>query len=70
MSLVDFCIHSKSHISKIRHTLFEFYDDINIFSEDGGGLRLIDGLFTVLRPAQEFFTYMKTSPLPMKGCKI
>jgi hypothetical protein len=29
-------------------------------------------LFTVLRPAQEFFTYMETSPLPMKakGCKI
>ena len=31
---------------------------------------LIDWLFTVLRPAQEFFTYMETSPLPVKGCKI
>jgi hypothetical protein len=30
----------------------------------------IDWLFTVLRPAQEFFTYMETSPLPVKGCKI
>ena len=24
----------------------------------------------VLRPTQEFFTYMETSPLPVKGCKI
>jgi hypothetical protein len=31
---------------------------------------LIDWLFTVLRPAQEYFTYMETSPLPVKGCKI
>jgi hypothetical protein len=31
---------------------------------------LIDYLFTVLRPAQEYFTYMETSPLPVKGCKI
>jgi hypothetical protein len=29
-----------------------------------------DWLFTVLRPAQEFFTYMETSPLPVKGYKI
>jgi hypothetical protein len=27
-------------------------------------------LFTVLRPIQEFFTRMETSPLPVKGCKI
>jgi hypothetical protein len=27
-------------------------------------------LFTVLRPAQEFFAYMETSPLSVKGCKI
>jgi hypothetical protein len=26
-------------------------------------------IFTVLRPAQEFLTYMETSPLPVKGCK-
>jgi hypothetical protein len=32
--------------------------------------RLIDWLFSVLRPAQEYFTYMETSPLPVKGCKI
>jgi hypothetical protein len=25
--------------------------------------------FTVLRPTQEFFTYMETSPLPVRGCK-
>jgi hypothetical protein len=31
---------------------------------------LIDWLFTVIRPAQEFFTYMETSLLPVKGCKI
>jgi hypothetical protein len=31
---------------------------------------LIDWLFTVLRPAQEYFTYMETSPLPVKGYKI
>jgi hypothetical protein len=30
---------------------------------------LIDWLFTVLGTAQEFFTYMETSPLPVKGCK-
>jgi hypothetical protein len=28
-----------------------------------------DRLYIVLRPAQEFFTYMETSPLPVKGCK-
>jgi hypothetical protein len=27
-------------------------------------------LFPVLRLAQEFFTYMETSLLPVKGCKI
>jgi hypothetical protein len=32
--------------------------------------RLIDWLFTVLRPAQEYFTYMETSTLPVKGSKI
>jgi hypothetical protein len=32
--------------------------------------RLIDWLFTGLRPAQEYFTYMEMSPLPVKGCKI
>jgi hypothetical protein len=31
---------------------------------------MIDWLFTVSRPAQEFFTNMETSPLPVKGCKI
>jgi hypothetical protein len=30
---------------------------------------LIDWLF-VLRPNQEYFTDMETSPLPVKGCKI
>jgi hypothetical protein len=33
-------------------------------------LILIDWLFTVLRPTQEIFTCMKTSPLPVKRCKI
>jgi hypothetical protein len=27
-------------------------------------------LFTVLRPVQELFTYMDTSPLPVKGRTI
>jgi hypothetical protein len=30
----------------------------------------IDWLFIVLHPTQEYFTYMETSPLPVKGCKI
>jgi hypothetical protein len=29
-----------------------------------------DWLFTVLRHALEFFTYVETSTLPVKGCKI
>jgi hypothetical protein len=29
-----------------------------------------DWLFSVLRPAQEYFTYMETLPLSVKGCKI
>jgi hypothetical protein len=29
----------------------------------------IDWLFIVLHPAQEYFTYMETSPLPVKGWK-
>jgi hypothetical protein len=31
--------------------------------------RLIDCLFTVLRAALEYFTYMETSPLPVKDYK-
>jgi hypothetical protein len=31
---------------------------------------LKDYLIIVLRPAHEFLTYMETSPLPVKGCKI
>jgi hypothetical protein len=33
-------------------------------------LGINDWLFIVLRPAQEYFTHMETSPLPVKGCKI
>jgi hypothetical protein len=29
-----------------------------------------DWLFAVKRPAQEYFTYLETSPLQVKGCKI
>jgi hypothetical protein len=32
--------------------------------------RLIDWFFTVLRPAQQFFTNIETSPLPEEGYKI
>jgi hypothetical protein len=31
---------------------------------------LVGWLFIVLRPAQEYFTYMETSPLPVKDCKF
>jgi hypothetical protein len=31
---------------------------------------MIDWLFSVLRPAQEYFTYMETSPLQVKVCKL
>jgi hypothetical protein len=31
---------------------------------------MIDCVFTVLHPAQEYFIYMETSPMPVKGCKI
>jgi hypothetical protein len=34
------------------------------------GKWLIGWLFIVLRPAQEYFTYMEKSPLPVKGYKI
>jgi hypothetical protein len=30
----------------------------------------VDWLYIVLRPAQEYFTFMETSPLPVKGCKF
>jgi hypothetical protein len=57
--------------------------DLHLFNEDQSpdvqnikhrsvtlnGINL-DWLFTVLLSAQEFFTYMETSPLPVKGCKI
>jgi hypothetical protein len=33
-------------------------------------LYAVGWLFTVLRPAQEYFTYMEKSPLPVMGCKI
>jgi hypothetical protein len=38
--------------------------------KSGAKQGLIDWLFAVLCPAQEFFTYMETSPLLVKGCKI
>jgi hypothetical protein len=31
---------------------------------------MVGWLFIVLRPSQEYFIYMETSPLPVKGCKI
>jgi hypothetical protein len=31
---------------------------------------MIDWLLIVLRPTQEYFTYMETSSLPVKGCRI
>jgi hypothetical protein len=43
------------------------YVNENYFNESE---LMIDILFTVLRPAQEFFNYMEMSPLPVKGCKI
>jgi hypothetical protein len=39
-------------------------DDIHILYS------YIDWLFMVLRLVKEFFTYMETSPLSVKGCKI
>jgi hypothetical protein len=47
------------------------YDDI-MGSHGLGQINewLVDWLFTVLRPVQEFLTYMETSPLPVKMCKI
>jgi hypothetical protein len=40
-------------------------------SRGGSVTAWLDGwLFTVLRPAQEYFTYMETSPLSVKSCKI
>jgi hypothetical protein len=35
-----------------------------------GVMWLIDWLFTVLRHSKKYFTYMETSSLPVKGCKI
>jgi hypothetical protein len=32
--------------------------------------RVSNWLFTVLRPAQEYFTYVETLPLSVKGCII
>jgi hypothetical protein len=34
------------------------------------GVKSIDRLFRVWRPVQEFFTYMETTPLQVKGCKM
>jgi hypothetical protein len=31
---------------------------------------LIDWLYDILRPAQQYFTYIETLPLAVKGCKI
>jgi hypothetical protein len=33
-------------------------------------IEAFDWIFIVLGPAQEYFTYMETLPLPVKGCKI
>jgi hypothetical protein len=44
--------------------------DILEFCNFTSTTRLIDWLFTVLRPAQEFFTYMEKSPLLVNCCKM
>jgi hypothetical protein len=42
----------------------------DIYQKSGYSVqRKIDWLFTVLSPAQEFFTCMETSPSPINGCR-
>jgi hypothetical protein len=53
-------------ISTLIHTYKQKWAETEFFFQEG----LIDWLFTVLRPAQEYFTYMEMSPMPVKGCKI
>jgi hypothetical protein len=38
-------------------------------SRKSSDCRLIEWLLIALRPAQEYFTDIETSPLPVKGCK-
>jgi hypothetical protein len=53
----------------MENLLSEFNSEVQL-QENEEYKEYIDWLFTVLNPTQEFFTYMETSPLPMKGCKI
>jgi hypothetical protein len=57
----------KNHTNKNKkHTQRQIYGNMDLQQK-----RLIDWLIiSDLRPTQEYFTYMETSPLPMKGCKI
>jgi hypothetical protein len=71
-----------SYVSKSNQLLMAFYSDfydvrdgfeivLTTFREGKKFIpKKIDWLFIVLRPAQEFFTDMETSPLLVKGCKI
>jgi hypothetical protein len=43
---------------------------MSLSQDNEGKYAALVPLITVLRPSQEFFTYMETSPLPVKGCKI
>jgi hypothetical protein len=43
---------------------------VKIMASEGRMGLMVDWLYRVLRPAQEYFTHMETSPLPVKGCKF
>jgi hypothetical protein len=55
----------------VRSVCRSFFDDaVCMFVMNPNTPIVFGSLYTVLRPAQEFFTYIETSPLPVKGCKI
>jgi hypothetical protein len=61
MFCFSLCILSKQR--KLSHVNVYILSNTIIIIVWGGCLPI------VLRPAQEFFTYTETSPLPVKGCK-
>jgi hypothetical protein len=56
--------------SKLQGRFKKSFNNTHEDITDGVLYQQLDRLFTVLRPAQEYFTYMETSPLPVKGGKI
>jgi hypothetical protein len=69
-AFTDMCVNKQEftvseHIIQITEAYLRKYGDFQVKD-----WFIMDLFLLFLRSAQEFFAYMETSPLPVKGCEI